>query len=337
MAGWRPPAAAEEAIKGDLRRLIQARGRQATPEERAAAQGLAIVQLFKDNARARCRVKQGEYRAIANAYASPRRVVWPRCERPGLECVFVEFRVLPHARALLINAIQRLRCDFAFVCGHANCDFVEGLLATIDYPVRLVKLDFFDVDVGAYSALLASAHFWRRLRGEYVLIHQEDAVVFDGRNVDDILARCDRDGVRYLGAPWRGPQVLDVVVGNGGFSLRHRETMLDLVRRFKIIDFPKGEFAFHNPSQIHPEDIYFVYHLRTAYPQPTCGPDGVLTLATMFSTESVPDGGAALGGHQFWLGDEDGWRARLHATLEETLGPPAYASAPQRPFAVRGR
>lgn len=335
-------AAQEEAVKADinveLRRLLQSQHSRGgrTAEQRLAAEARTLVAALKDGARQRCRVHQAEYRRICDAYASPRRVAWPRVERPTLECVFVEFRALPHVRALVLNAIQRLRCDVSFVCGHANVDFVEGLCATIDYPIRLVKLDEFDVDVHRYSEILASETFWRRTRGEYVLIHQEDAVVFDGSRVDAILAACARDGVAYLGAPWRGPQVRDVVVGNGGFSLRHAATMRDVVRRFRIADFPAGEFPFHDPATPHPEDIYFVFHLRTSYPPPACGRDGVLALAAQFSTESVPDGGSALGGHQFWLADEAGWRARLHRTLEETLGPPCFMEAPQRPFAVRG-
>ena len=51
----------------------------------------------------------------------------------------------------------------SIVCGRGNADFVEGLAATIGYPVRVVRLDVGDVDREAYSALLAR---WRRVIGE---------------------------------------------------------------------------------------------------------------------------------------------------------------------------
>ena len=152
----------------------------------------------------------------------------------------------------MANAILRLRCDVCLVCGAMNVDFAEALCATIDYPIRVVKLDEANVDRERYNALLASEAFWRRLRGDYVLIHQEDALVFDASRVDAILAACDASEVRYLGAPWGGPQVLDCVVGNGGFSLRHRETMVAITRRRAIADFPRGVFPFQDPDEQKP-------------------------------------------------------------------------------------
>ena len=319
-------AAVREEIAGDVRRLLQASGvsgarptRESVEAEALRLETERICARLKAEARERCRGVQAEYRRLVGAYCSPRPVEWPRVARPRLEGAFVEFRPLPHLRALVANAILRLRCDVSIVCGRGNADFVEGLAATIGYPVRVVRLDVGDVDREAYSALLASPAFWRKLRGDWVLIHQEDALVFDGSRVDAILAGCESNGVVYLGAPWRGPQVLDCCVGNGGFSLRRRDAMREICEARDIRDFPRGAFPFQDPAELHPEDIFFAYWVRKDHPPKSL--DAWLRLAVLFSTESVPDGGVALGGHQFWLADEDGWRDRAHAALSGTLGP----------------
>ena len=256
-------SAVKDEIRDDVRRLLQAstlsrregqapRTQESIAEEVLGLETMRICARLKAEARERCKLVQAEYRALVSAYCSPRPLAWPAVERPRLECAFVEFRSLPHVRALVANAILRLRCDVCLVCGAMNVDFAEALCATIDYPIRVVKLDEANVDRDRYNALLASEAFWRRLRGDYVLIHQEDALVFDASRVDAILAACDASEVRYLGAPWGGPQVLDCVVGNGGFSLRHRETMVAITRRRAIADFPRGVFPFQDPDEQKP-------------------------------------------------------------------------------------
>ena len=145
--------ATKEAIRSDVRRLMQARTAGRDGEEAQSAEGIAadleaeamrnetlrLASALKEQARARCRVVQQEYRSICMQYCSPRPVEWPRVERPALECAFVEFRRMPHLRALVLNAILRLKCRVTMVYGYDNADFVESMLSTLEYPIKKVR------------------------------------------------------------------------------------------------------------------------------------------------------------------------------------------------------
>ena len=71
-----------------------------------------------------------------------------------------------------------------------------------------------------YNKLLLSSKFYKKfLEYEFILIYQLDALVFS----DTLLDWCEA-GYDYIGAPWmissHLPWLNEVIVGNGGFSLR---------------------------------------------------------------------------------------------------------------------
>ncbi|MEI6563409.1 MAG: DUF5672 family protein [bacterium] len=112
-------------------------------------------------------------------------------------------------------------------------------------PVERFAPSFF-TGIAAYSSLLLSRDFYRRfIAFRYMLIHQLDVFVFK----DELSEWCAR-GYDYIGAPWIGEdwpnkvetrqglpfwirsrlfrflKPLDHRVGNGGFSLRRVDTMI---------------------------------------------------------------------------------------------------------------
>ena len=141
------------------------------------------------------------------------------------------------------------------------------------------------------------------LHGDKILIYQEDSIIFKS-NIDDFL---EWD---YIGAPWPATQNdAPILVGNGGFSLRTRKVMLDVIATIPIHKMiPNSSTANYmasTQSTLMPEDVYFTngvqcYNLGRVAP---------VEIAKQFSTETQYSP-TSLGGHCFWLNDP-AWKNRL--------------------------
>ncbi|KAK3242291.1 hypothetical protein CYMTET_48011 [Cymbomonas tetramitiformis] len=93
-----------------------------------------------------------------------------------------------------------------------------------------------------YDAAMKSADFWRSVRGRRILLTQPDAVLC-GTNLDDFLA------YDYVGAPWSDRPYGYLTIGNGGLSLRNRDTMVWCCEN-------------HNKAQNDNEDVFFASCVR---------------------------------------------------------------------------
>jgi hypothetical protein len=81
--------------------------------------------------------------------------------------------------------------------------------------------------INAYSKMLCSKFFWELFTDyEYVLIYQTDCWVFEDR-LDEFMDL----GYDYYGAAW--PHLSDRI-GNGGFSLRKVDKMLELTTKYEF-------------------------------------------------------------------------------------------------------
>ena len=99
-----------------------------------------------------------------------------------------------------------------------------------DFTVEYFPGDFFR-SVSDYSRLLLSKEFYLRFAEfEWLLICQLDAWVFR-----DELAYWCKKGYDYIGAPFvqRYGRSEEIIIGNGGFSLRRIEAML------RVLDAPE--------------------------------------------------------------------------------------------------
>lgn len=113
-----------------------------------------------------------------------------------------------------------------------------------------------------YDAVLKSSKFWGSIHGEHVLLTQPDAVLCD-TTLDNFL---DYD---YVGAPW-SHQPLGMFVGNGGLSLRRRETMIWCIKNYK-------QFRMMN------EDIFFASCVAKNGKLPTLDKAKSFAIESMFS------------------------------------------------------
>ena len=131
--------------------------------------------------------------------------------------------------------------------GKLNGDFAQTVLSSL-HGVKYTELDIEVTSVRSYNSLMKSANLWLALDAEKALIFQVDSVMV--RQLDRRMLMYD-----YIGAPWgkenvRWPSAAPDGVGNGGFSLRSVQAMLDVIAEH-------GE----DPTSAEPEDVYFAHHL----------------------------------------------------------------------------
>ena len=144
-----------------------------------------------------------------------------------------------------------------------------------EYPQFFVrKYSEWSNSIQSYSDLLLSRKFYEEYRQyKYMLICQTDALVLGNR--EDLLAFCNM-GYDYFGAPWepflsiggreipkyrlkkwqknsliyRAAKVRKCEVGNGGFSLRKIDSMMNLLKHHS---FPRRVWNYN-------EDLFFSYY-----------------------------------------------------------------------------
>lgn len=164
------------------------------------------------------------------------------------EAVLIEFRMLPHLEFLIRNSIYKLGSGWSqtIVCGNINYNFITDICSKISLNIKVIKIDYDNLTTTQYSKLLASIDFWNLFKGDKILIYQEDTCIFK-TNINDFV------NWDYIGAPWpHGSQASDEIltVGNGGFSLRSKQIMIDIINTITM------ENTKTTYSDL-PEDVYF--------------------------------------------------------------------------------
>ena len=215
----------------------------------------------------------------------------------SLEAVLIEYRCFPHLEFLIRNAMIKLgdKWSHTVVCGNLNYDFMVTMCANISPEINVIKTDYDNLNQSTYSLLLASKSFWELFAGEKILLYQEDSCIFKS-NVDDFL-QWD-----YVGAPWpRHKNDTPNGVGNGGFSLRTRQCMIEVIDRVSIHDTQIAsstrEYMQNAGMTVCPEDVYFSKNMQDYGIGRVAGWDNAIA----FSSECVYNGNS-FGGHCIWHG-----------------------------------
>ncbi len=213
------------------------------------------------------------------------------------------------------------------------------------YPQLSVETfdDGYFKSVHTYNRLMLAPEFYQRfLDYKYMLIYQLDAFVFK----DELVYWCN-EGYDYIGAPWRIERefssgwdyayfllkkklaiwlqlssknemnevipydvVLKFSVGNGGFSLRKTQKLLDIVlaHQSKIEEYLSHSSNFYN------EDMFFCIEMNRYYPRLRI-PDW--RTALRFSAEHLPqksvklNGGLPFGCHAWYIYETEFWKKEI--------------------------
>ncbi len=216
------------------------------------------------------------------------------------ETVLIEFREFPHVEFLLRNMIHKLPKEWnhTIVCGKENYNMMvnisQNICKFVKSRIKVIKIEISNLNRDEYCKLLTSKYFWELFVGEHILLYQEDTMLFHG-NIDPFLK------YDYVGAPWKKTQDDNKFhVGNGGFSLRTKSSMLRVINLKRTLTIGKSTKQYMKNSKLNciPEDVYFSKSLIDF----NLGNVSQYDDALHFSQEAIK-GKNPLGGHAFWLAE----------------------------------
>lgn len=194
------------------------------------------------------------------------RTVWSK-KPMHFNVVLVEFREHPWMQSVLYNMAHvygGTDAGLTIVHGRGNKTFVENIVR--DWPnVRLVCLEYDNIDIATYNKILTNKSFWDIFDSEHVLIFQTDSLM--RMRIPDSFFEYD-----YVGAPWTEDLIVNdkrLSVGNGGLSLRRVRAMKRICSEHSYKDFTKYHTA---------EDVFFSYYCQNVPSR---------KIAAAFSTENM--------------------------------------------------
>ena len=205
-----------------------------------------------------------EYVKHSELFYTSKEFELPRTSKKA--AVIVETRTNPLLEYSVKNALHYLKESWSLYIfhGYENEEYVKELSETIE-NINFINLCTDTLTINDYNNLLTKPLFWNAIDAEHVLIFQTDSIMF-------------RSGIEsympfdYIGAPWR-----DGRVGNGGFSLRKKSKMLNIIKEYSRPEWEN-------------EDEYFSRHCKN---KPNC------KMASSFCVEHVNNSNP-LATHQGW-------------------------------------
>ena len=160
------------------------------------------------------------------------------------ETILIEFRPLLHLEFIIKNTIRKIgnKWSHTVVCGNLNYDYIVNICKDIQ-NIRIIKLNYDNLTVKDCERLVKTEDFWNMFNGEKLLFYHEDSFVFK-TNIDDFI------NWDYIGAAWPEEHCINSHnVGNGGFSIRTKSVLCNIIKIRNIINDPNDDNLC--------EDVYF--------------------------------------------------------------------------------
>ena len=232
------------------------------------------------------------------------------------EAVFVEFRILPHIEFIIRNSILKLgrKWSFTIICGNLNYEFMVNMCKSISTNITIIKRECDNMTQEEYSNMLITTEFWNTFYGNKILIQQEDTLMFKS-NIGDFI------NYDFIGAPFpSNSNDTPNKVGNGGFSLRSKHKMLEIISKCNIndlsINLSTVDYMSYRKLNTPPEDVYFSKNLQDF----KIGNVADWTVASSFSSETVFNKDS-LGCHKLWIGTNE-WKSHIKRVFNFKLYKP---------------
>jgi len=232
--------------------------------------------------------------------------VLPKIKKNSLyEAVFIEFRDFPHVEFLIRNTIHKLgeKWSHTIICGNLNYTLIENICKTISSNINIIKINVDNMTQSEYSKFLTTMEFWNLLKGEKILIYQEDSIIFKN-NIHDFF---DYD---FVGAPFiKNSDDTPNCVGNGGLSLRSKSKMIDVISKFSPTEYKYNnstvEYMNYVNLEFPPEDVYFSKCMQEQF----IGIVANWDVAHEFSSETVFNQNS-FGSHKPWISNSS-WKTHI--------------------------
>jgi len=230
----------------------------------------------------------------------------PKIKKESLyEAVLIEFRDFPHIEFLIRNTILKLGTEWShtIICGNLNYSLVDKICKSISPNIKVIKHNVNNMTQTEYSKFLTTMEFWNLLKGEKILIYQEDSIIFKN-NIHEFLE------YDFIGAPFlKNSDDTPNSVGNGGLSLRSKSKMIEIIQKISPTDYSYNnstiEYMKFVNLEFPPEDVYFSKCMQ----EKLIGIVADWDTAHNFSSESVFNPNS-LGGHKFWISN-DNWKTHM--------------------------
>ena len=230
-------------------------------------------------------------------------IILPKFKKTSLyEAVFIEFRDFPHVEFLIRNTIFKLgpKWSHTVICGNLNYNLIESICKSINPNINIIKIDVNNMTQTEYSKFLTTRDFWNLLRGEKILIYQEDSIIFKS----NILKFIDYD---FIGAPFlKTMNDTPNSVGNGGLSLRSKSKMIEVINTFSPTEYHYNSSTMDYMNYVNlefpPEDVYFSKCIQ----EQSIGIVANWDTAHDFSSETVFNKDS-FGAHKFWISNNN-WK-----------------------------
>jgi hypothetical protein len=221
------------------------------------------------------------------------------------EAVFIEFRNFPHIEFIIRNAIIKLgsKWSHTVICGNLNYMLIKNICKTISSNINIIKINVNNMTQTEYSEFLTTRDFWNLLKGEKILIYQEDSIIFK----DNINQFLEYD---FIGAPFlKSSNDTPNCVGNGGLSLRTKSKMIEVIDKFSPIEYDYNtstiDYMQYVNLEFPPEDVYFSKCMQ----EQSIGIVANWDDAYNFSSETVLNENS-FGGHKIWLSNIN-WKIHM--------------------------
>lgn len=160
--------------------------------------------------------------------------------------IILEPRKHKALRFVIKNALENLSDEWNIIVFHGNKNseyvhtIVHKTLSQYKSRISLINLNVDNLSREEYSNLLISnKNFYNNIPSEIFLIFQTDSMIFSrNKNLINDFLKYD-----YVGAPWpHEPRDNGHKVGNGGFSLRKKSKMLEIMDKESNIGLPEDVF-----------------------------------------------------------------------------------------------
>lgn len=191
--------------------------------------------------------------------------VYPVIDRNSkFKSLIVETRWNDTVEFTIKNTIQKLGDGWGhiIVCNNDNIESITKLSNDISPNIDIFNLGDLVITRDSYNNLCLDINFWNQFNCERVLIYQSDTYIF--KPLDESFFEWD-----YVGAPWSRDHAKrcvndfgfkkEILVGNGGLSLRNLNAIKDILKNYKPLDNIHREI---NPLECGYiwEDLFFSYY-----------------------------------------------------------------------------
>lgn len=161
--------------------------------------------------------------------------------------IIVEPRKHAALSYVLNNILTNLSDDWNIVICHGtqNLKYIQNILTSelqkFLNRVTLVNLGVENLTIPEYNHMYCTKEFHKHIPTEIFLKFETDSMILP-QNAHLISEFLEYD---YVGAPWKDHDD----IGNGGFSLRKKTKMLEIIENAKLYNYGEADDAFFSQAK----------------------------------------------------------------------------------------